>query len=180
MIRSLRLERFKRFRDLTIPCASLTVLTGGNGAGKTSVIHALMLARQAATEPQRQFLQLNDWDALQLGEAAELIHRASGSDAFDDFAITVTESDTYRWTMQVPAEDRFLNVRLAEKPTGYMGHCHGLFLASRTCVPSVWVHEICSEQARWNSTSLVRAYEVNTPPRSWQAGIVIGFRRTGA
>jgi predicted ATPase len=39
MITSLRLERFKRFNELSLPISSLTVLTGTNGAGKTSVIH---------------------------------------------------------------------------------------------------------------------------------------------
>ena len=39
MIAEIRLENFKRFRDLTLKGEALTVLTGANGAGKTSVLH---------------------------------------------------------------------------------------------------------------------------------------------
>ena len=46
MIAEIRLENFKRFRDLTLKTANLTVLTGANGAGKTSILHSLLLARQ--------------------------------------------------------------------------------------------------------------------------------------
>ncbi len=46
MIDQIQLIRFKRFGELSITSQQLTVLTGTNGSGKTSVIHALLLARQ--------------------------------------------------------------------------------------------------------------------------------------
>ena len=38
MIAQIRLENFKRFCNLNLRTANLTVLTGANGAGKTTVL----------------------------------------------------------------------------------------------------------------------------------------------
>lgn len=46
MIQSLRLGNFKCFEDEIFPMASLTLLSGINGAGKSSAIQALLILRQ--------------------------------------------------------------------------------------------------------------------------------------
>jgi len=46
MLTSLRLVNFKAFADQTIPLRPLTLLSGLNGMGKSSVIQALLLLRQ--------------------------------------------------------------------------------------------------------------------------------------
>jgi len=48
VITEIHLENFKRFQNLTLKSGALTVLTGANGTGKTSVLHSLLLARQMA------------------------------------------------------------------------------------------------------------------------------------
>lgn len=58
MIARIRLENFKRFRDLSLRTTDLTVLTGSNGVGKTSVLHSLLLARQMTRQPQ-SYVELN-------------------------------------------------------------------------------------------------------------------------
>lgn len=118
MITSMRLERFKRFSELALPMAKLTVLTGTNGAGKTSVIHALLLARQAARAPERRHVELNIGDWLVLGDATDLIHRQSNADTT---AIEVVEGAAARWVLKVPVDERSLNAALCEWPTGYAG-----------------------------------------------------------
>jgi predicted ATPase len=47
MIRQLRIENFKAFRDQRISLAPLTLLTGLNGSGKSSVLQALLALRQS-------------------------------------------------------------------------------------------------------------------------------------
>ena len=47
MIESVSMRHFKCFEDETIPLNRLTVLAGSNGAGKSSVIQALLLLRQS-------------------------------------------------------------------------------------------------------------------------------------
>ncbi len=64
MIAKLQLENFKRFRNLSLRTADLTVLTGTNGAGKTSVLQSLLLARQITRQPQQGYVELNGVDTL--------------------------------------------------------------------------------------------------------------------
>ncbi len=48
MITEVRLRNFKCFEELDLPLAPLTLLSGENGAGKSSVLQALLLLRQSA------------------------------------------------------------------------------------------------------------------------------------
>lgn len=73
MIRRLEIAGFKRFSQLAIDFAPLTVLTGTNGAGKTSVIQALLLCREASREGART-VQLNGPFGLELGSAADVLN----------------------------------------------------------------------------------------------------------
>ena len=47
MLKSIELENFKCFERLKLACAPLTLLTGLNGSGKSSVFHALLALRQS-------------------------------------------------------------------------------------------------------------------------------------
>jgi predicted ATPase len=47
MISSILLRNFKCFKDQTIPLAPITILSGINGTGKSSVIQSLLLLRQS-------------------------------------------------------------------------------------------------------------------------------------
>lgn len=58
MLTRIKLENFKCFRELDLKCAPLTLLTGINGTGKSSVFQALLLTRE---------LQLNESLARGLG-----------------------------------------------------------------------------------------------------------------
>lgn len=118
MITALHLERFKRFSDLSLPVRRLTVLTGANGVGKTSIVHALLLARQAALNPRQETVDLNDVDALQLGEAGDIIHRQSSGDSV---AVAITEDETEaRWVFRAP-EERSLSAVVSQRPERYNG-----------------------------------------------------------
>lgn len=48
MITQLNLSNFKSHKDTRLELGNLTVLTGVNGCGKTSVIQALLLLRQTS------------------------------------------------------------------------------------------------------------------------------------
>lgn len=47
MITKIELENFKCFDSLELPLKNVTVLTGINGMGKSTVIQALLLLRQS-------------------------------------------------------------------------------------------------------------------------------------
>jgi predicted ATPase len=94
MIRNVHLTNFKCFQQEKIPLNQLTMLSGGNGVGKSSVIQSLLLLRQ--TGDQARLLQgvfncadgrgplrnikLNDEYRLGLGNSATLTNADIESD----------------------------------------------------------------------------------------------------
>jgi predicted ATPase len=77
-LNAVQIEHFKCFEQLRIPFASLTVLTGFNGAGKSSALQPLLLLAQAARRRTwnhsnaRGELPLNG-DIIRLGSAGDVI-----------------------------------------------------------------------------------------------------------
>jgi predicted ATPase len=77
MLRKLRFKNFKAWEDSgEIRLAPLTVIFGGNSAGKTSVAQLLLMLKQTAESSDRQrALQLGDGDALvDLGTFEDVVH----------------------------------------------------------------------------------------------------------
>jgi predicted ATPase len=91
MIDSVTFHNFKAFADLSVPMGSLTLLSGLNGTGKSSVLQAIAMLRQSF---DAAFLQRGGW--LLNGELVEL---GTGRDvAFEDasderISITLTGED---------------------------------------------------------------------------------------
>ncbi|WP_435125130.1 AAA family ATPase [Actinacidiphila sp. bgisy144] len=112
MIRSLRIERFKCFVDTTLELRPLTVLTGFNGAGKSTVLQSLLLARQAAVGADGA-VRLNGPYGLALGEAHELLH----PDATTADICVSGRSDEESWTYRFGVPDgRALHLNVVESP----------------------------------------------------------------
>ena len=74
MITSVGIRNLKRFGSVDLAFRPLTAFTGLNGTGKSTVIHALLLARQAAEDPAATVVQLNGPYQLALGEALDVLH----------------------------------------------------------------------------------------------------------
>jgi predicted ATPase len=75
MIAGVRIVNFKCFEDEALSLKALTLLAGGNGTGKSSVLQALLLVRQAITSDLSngyREVALGDILGLQLGTAAEI------------------------------------------------------------------------------------------------------------
>lgn len=120
MIAEIRLENFKRFDELILKTANLTVLTGANGGGKTSVLHALLLARQMARQPGRSHVELSGVDTLELGSPEDVIHR----EASDDLAaveVVDIQRNHRRWAFRATSanDTRTLNATVVDSPDDY-------------------------------------------------------------
>jgi predicted ATPase len=77
VISQLRLQNFKRFEDQSLEIGNLTLLSGLNGMGKSSVLQSLLLLRQSY---QQRLLE-----SIGLALNGDLVHIGTARDAlFED------------------------------------------------------------------------------------------------
>ena len=74
MIKKLGLINFKCFSRQTIPLSQLTLLTGLNGMGKSSVIQALLIISQSTQNSQSGGRLITRGDYVDLGDATDILH----------------------------------------------------------------------------------------------------------
>lgn len=75
MITKLKLGNFKAHKNTEIDLSELTILTGVNSSGKTSLIQSLLLLRQSYIKNKLQAgLELND-DLVEIGICDEALHK---------------------------------------------------------------------------------------------------------
>jgi predicted ATPase len=113
VITGLEIENFKRFRRIAVELRGMSVLTGLNGTGKSSLIQSLLVARYASEYSDRDVVPLNGPFGLALGEAAELLNRTALT-AEIGIALRAAGTD-YRYRLEVP-DERSLNLRVLDRP----------------------------------------------------------------
>jgi len=118
MIQSLLIRGFKRFTHREFEFAPLTILAGLNGSGKTSLIHALLIARETAREQSKTSVRLNGPFGLELGSAEDVRSWNAG----DEITYHIRHGSDLKatWRFAVPAnagESFYLQVmKRPEKP----------------------------------------------------------------
>lgn len=111
MIKSLHLKNFKCFKDQHITLAPLTLLSGLNGAGKSTVIQSLLLLRQT-------YLQ-NTFDSDGLVLNGDLISIGTGQDALNQsaeeeeisFSIETVNDIKAKWVWDYNKASDFLRLK---------------------------------------------------------------------
>ncbi|WKX71029.1 DUF3696 domain-containing protein [Streptomyces sp. XD-27] len=116
MITALGIRNFKCFSDAKFDLRPLTVLTGLNGSGKSTVVQALLLARQAAHSPSSRMIQLNGPYGLALGEAQELLHPAARQPEFGVRLRTDGTDADWSYRFGIPSE-RSLHLTVEASPS---------------------------------------------------------------
>lgn len=96
MITRLDLQHFKCFELLHLPLTNLTLLTGTNASGKSSVLQALVLLHQTMREHEWSTrLMLNGTD-MKLGTVSDVVDKVHGRQTFE---IGVVDDEfSYHWT----------------------------------------------------------------------------------
>src|SRR5947209_7827470 len=91
MIESIWIENFKAFGDRqTIPLKKITLLFGANSAGKSSILQAFLLLKQAILEAEdAQGALLPKGTLIDLGSVGEMTFRHEG-DRSISFGFSVT------------------------------------------------------------------------------------------
>jgi predicted ATPase len=97
MISSLRLRNFKCFEDQRIGFRYLTLLSGLNGTGKSSVIQSLLLLRQSDQQGvlQKKGLALNG-DLTHIGTAKDALFEGAGEDIIE-FNVFLEDTSEGNW-----------------------------------------------------------------------------------
>lgn len=82
MITQVELQFFKCFRRLQLPLSQLTLLSGTNASGKSSILQSLVLLHQTCVDHEwSNRLQLNG-DAISLGTVRDVIDKVYGRSEF--------------------------------------------------------------------------------------------------
>jgi predicted ATPase len=82
MLKSLRLKNFKCFEDQSFEFRRLTMLTGLNSTGKSTVLQALLLLRQSYQDRILETVGLTlDGPLVQLGTARDVLYEAAKEEA---------------------------------------------------------------------------------------------------
>jgi len=97
MIHSLRLQNFKCFRDQSFDFGKLTLLSGLNGVGKSTVVQSLLLLRQSYLRNVLPSIGLIlNGDLIQLGTAQDIYYEGA-SDQVLSFNLTFTSGQSADW-----------------------------------------------------------------------------------
>lgn len=78
MLTNINLRHFKCFSLLKLPLSPLTLMTGGNASGKTSVLHALALIQQTMREQEWSNRLMLNGTTLRLGSVADVVDQFDG------------------------------------------------------------------------------------------------------
>lgn len=96
MLTRLDLRHFKCFEALRLPLRPLTLLSGSNASGKSSVLQALVLLHQTMREHEwSQRLMLNG-EIIRMGTVADIMDQLSPRDVYE--IGLVSDEGEYQWT----------------------------------------------------------------------------------
>ena len=96
MLTRLDLDHFKCFETLRLPLAPLTLLSGSNASGKSSVLQSLVLLHQTMREHEWSTRLMLNGDAIRLGTVADVVDKVHGR---RNFGIGLADDHLeYYWT----------------------------------------------------------------------------------
>ncbi len=110
MISQINLQLFKCFEKLKLPLSPLTLLTGANASGKSTVLQSLVLLHQTMRDNEWSYHLMLNSSAIQLGTLLDIVDKVNGRFSF---SIGV-ESDeiTHQWRFEGEKSD--MSVALAD------------------------------------------------------------------
>jgi predicted ATPase len=115
MIQELYIQNYKSHKSTRLPLKPLTILTGVNGSGKSSVIQSLLLLRQSYKRQQLSDALVLNGNFCEIGTGKDAIYQSAEED-YVQFEIK-TEANEYSWKYAsleskdfLPALDKSANV----------------------------------------------------------------------
>ena len=143
MLSQIDLRCFKCFKLLKLPLAPLTLLSGPNAAGKSSVLQSLVLLHQTMREHEWSTRLILNGDGIRLGTAPDVIDELSSRTKFgialefdgnvydwtfkgerqDNMSMEVQSVSVNKQTTDHPQELRYLLPKEEEFPPNPLPHC---------------------------------------------------------
>lgn len=108
MLTQLELRSFKCFEYLRLPLAPLTLLTGLNASGKSSVLQALVLLHQTMREHEWSTRLALNGSTVRLGAMPDVVDEEFGRGSFD--VGLEDRTGAYRWTFGGDRRDMSMQV----------------------------------------------------------------------
>ena len=96
MLNAIGLKFFKCFNDVQLPIAPLTLLTGQNASGKSTIIQAITLLHQTVQEQEWATRLLLNGRKLQLGTVSDVVDSVNGRD-FVEISLSDSVCGTFTW-----------------------------------------------------------------------------------
>lgn len=107
-----RFRNFKSLKDLVLDLSNISIFTGGNAAGKSSVIQGILLAKSTSENGNNDSIKLNGPYNLALGRAEDVIC-ATANSHLNEFSITVSDPNVdYIYWYQVDPFNKPYTVEL--------------------------------------------------------------------
>lgn len=108
MIKKIELRNFKCFERLELPLANLNLLSGINSMGKSTVIQALLLLRQAYEKNSlKEGIYLNG-EYTQIGTGYDLLYFNAAGDI--EIILTDESDQKYRWVLEYVTDSDYLKI----------------------------------------------------------------------
>ena len=114
MLNRLDLDHFKCFEILKLPLGRLTLLSGSNASGKSSVLQSLALLHQTMREQEWSTRLLLNGDSIRLGTVSDVIDKVTGRRTFGIGLLD--DHHTVHWTFE--GERRDMSAEVANVESG--------------------------------------------------------------
>lgn len=132
MIDKLELQNFKCFEELNMELRNLTVLSGMNGMGKSSVLQSILLLRQSADSIEHSQSVLLNGEYQELGVGADILFEDAEE---DEIRIGYEEAGEKRsYCLQYAPEDEKLRL-LGDERHRPFGETHIIYLSANRITP---------------------------------------------
>ncbi len=117
MLTQIDLRYFKCFESLKLPLRPLTLLSGANASGKSSVLQALVLLHQTMRENEWSSRLMLNGAAVRLGTVADVIDQVHGYRAYG-IMLMDGETSYFQWEFEGERDEMSMKVRSARGETG--------------------------------------------------------------
>ena len=109
MISQLDLRHFKCFELLHLPLRPLTLLSGTNASGKSSVLQAFVLLHQTIREHEWSLRLMLNGEAVQLGTVSDVVDKVHGRRSCE--IGLVDEETPYQWTFEGERSEMSMTIK---------------------------------------------------------------------